>query len=55
MRHETALLPSTRIWANELSLAVMGLAADLILADMGVEVIKIELKPQGDETRRIIG
>jgi len=55
MRHETAPLPLTGIRVLELSLAVMGPTAGLILADMGAEVIKIEPTPQGDETRRIKG
>ena len=52
---ETARLPLTGIRVLELSLAVMGPTAGLVLADMGAEVIRIEPTPQGDETRRIKG
>lgn len=52
---ETARLPLTGIRVLELSLAVMGPTAGMVLADMGAEVIKIEPTPQGDDTRRIKG
>lgn len=53
--NQTARLPLSGIRVLELSLAVMGPTAGLILADMGAEVIRIEPTPQGDETRRIKG
>jgi crotonobetainyl-CoA:carnitine CoA-transferase CaiB-like acyl-CoA transferase len=52
---EATRLPLTGIRVLELSLAVMGPTAGMVLADMGAEVIKIEPTPQGDETRRIKG
>ena len=52
---DTERLPLTGIRVLELSLAIMGPTAGLILADMGAEVIRIEPTPQGDETRRIKG
>ena len=54
-KNETARLPLTGIRVLELSLAVMGPTAGMVLADMGAEVIRIEPTPQGDETRRIKG
>jgi crotonobetainyl-CoA:carnitine CoA-transferase CaiB-like acyl-CoA transferase len=54
-KNQTARLPLTGIRVLELSLAVMGPTAGMVLADMGAEVIKIEPTPQGDETRRIKG
>jgi crotonobetainyl-CoA:carnitine CoA-transferase CaiB-like acyl-CoA transferase len=53
--NETARLPLTGIRVLELSLAVMGPTAGMVLADMGAEVIRIEPTPQGDETRQIKG
>jgi crotonobetainyl-CoA:carnitine CoA-transferase CaiB-like acyl-CoA transferase len=51
----SARLPLTGIRVLELSLAVMGPTAGMVLADMGAEVIKIEPAPRGDDTRRIKG
>jgi len=51
----TVRLPLTGIRVLELSLAVMGPTAGMVLADMGAEVIKIEPTPRGDDTRRIKG
>lgn len=48
-------LPLAGIRVLELSLAVMGPTAGMVLADMGAEVIKIEPAPKGDDTRRIKG
>ena len=53
--NEKERLPLTGIRVLELSLAVMGPTAGMILADMGAEVIKIEPTPQGDDTRRMVG
>ena len=53
--NEKERLPWTGIRVLELSLAVMGPTAGMILADMGAEVIKIEPTPQGDDTRRMVG
>ena len=53
--NETARLPLTGIRVLELSLAVMGPTAGMVLADMGAEVIRIEPTPRGDDTRRIKG
>ncbi len=53
--NETTRLPLTGIRVLELSLAVMGPTAGMLLGDMGAEVIRIEPTPQGDETRRIKG
>ena len=55
MMDETARLPLTGIRVLELSLAVMGPTAGMVLADLGAEVIRIEPTPQGDDTRRIKG
>lgn len=55
MMDESARLPLTGIRVLELSLAVMGPTAGLVLADLGAEVIRIEPTPQGDDTRRIKG
>lgn len=52
---ERKKLPLEGIRVLELSLAVMGPTAGMILADMGAEVIKIEPAPNGDETRRLKG
>jgi crotonobetainyl-CoA:carnitine CoA-transferase CaiB-like acyl-CoA transferase len=52
---ETTRLPLTGIRVLELSLAVMGPTAGMLLGDMGAEVIRIEPTPQGDDTRRIKG
>jgi crotonobetainyl-CoA:carnitine CoA-transferase CaiB-like acyl-CoA transferase len=54
-KNEVKLLPLTGIRVLELSLAVMGPTAGMILADMGAEVIRIEPTPHGDETRRLKG
>ena len=48
-------LPLSGIRVLEMSLAVMGPCAGMVLADMGAEVIKIERAPDGDETRRLKG
>ena len=48
-------LPLTGIRVLELSLAVMGPTAGMVLGDMGADVIKIERTPQGDDTRRLKG
>jgi crotonobetainyl-CoA:carnitine CoA-transferase CaiB-like acyl-CoA transferase len=53
--NETARLPLTGIRVLELSLAVMGPTAGMVLADMGADVIRIEPTPRGDDTRRIKG
>ena len=53
--NEPARLPLTGIRVLELSLAIMGPTAGMVLADMGAEVIRIEPTPRGDETRRIKG
>jgi crotonobetainyl-CoA:carnitine CoA-transferase CaiB-like acyl-CoA transferase len=53
--NKTVRLPLTGIRVLELSLAVMGPTAGMVLADMGAEVIKIEPAPRGDDTRRIKG
>ena len=55
MMDESARLPLTGIRVLELSLAVMGPTAGMVLADLGAEVIRIEPTPQGDDTRRIKG
>jgi len=52
---KTNPLPLSGIRVLELSLAVMGPTAGMVLADMGAEVIKIEPAPRGDDTRRIKG
>ena len=54
-KSDAARLPLTGIRVLELSLAVMGPTAGMVLADMGAEVIRIEPTPQGDNTRRIKG
>ena len=48
-------LPLQGIRVLELSVAVMGPTAGLVLADMGAEVIRVERTPKGDETRRLKG
>ncbi len=48
-------LPLNGIRVLELSQAVMGPSAGLILADLGAEVIRVERAPDGDETRRLKG
>jgi crotonobetainyl-CoA:carnitine CoA-transferase CaiB-like acyl-CoA transferase len=48
-------LPLGGIRVLEMSLAVMGPCAGMVLADMGAEVIKIEPAPDGDDTRRLKG
>lgn len=53
--HQRGPLPLAGIRVLELSLAVMGPTAGMVLADMGAEVIKIEPAPKGDDTRRIKG
>ncbi len=53
--NKSVRLPLTGIRVLELSLAVMGPTAGMVLADMGAEVIKIEPTPRGDDTRRIKG
>ena len=55
MTEETRHLPLSDIIVLELSHAVMGPTAGMILADMGCEVIKIERAPAGDDTRRLKG
>jgi len=55
MKDEAGRLPLTGIRVLELSLAVMGPTAGMVLADLGAEVIRIEPTPQGDDTRRIKG
>lgn len=55
MMVETVRLPLAGIRVLELSLAVMGPTAGMLLGDMGAEVIRIEPTPQGDDTRRIKG
>jgi len=55
MKNDPVKLPLTGIRVLELSLAVMGPTAGMILADMGAEVIKIEPAPKGDDTRRLGG
>lgn len=55
MTESKTRLPLEGIRVLELSLAVMGPTAGMILADMGAEVIKVEPAPEGDETRRLKG
>jgi crotonobetainyl-CoA:carnitine CoA-transferase CaiB-like acyl-CoA transferase len=55
MENDSAGLPLTGIRVLELSLAVMGPTAGMVLADMGAEVIKIERTPKGDDTRWLKG
>ncbi len=55
MSNEAKKLPLEGIRVLELSHAVMGPTAGMVLADMGAEVIKIERTPHGDDTRRLEG
>ena len=55
MENEQTKLPLTGIRVLELTLAVMGPTAGMVLADMGAEVVKIERTPLGDDTRRLKG
>ncbi len=55
MPGEDEKLPLEGIRVLELSHAVMGPVAGMVLADMGAEVIKIERTPHGDDTRKLKG
>lgn len=55
MPSERKKLPLEGIRVLELSHAVMGPSAGMVLADMGADVIKIERTPHGDDTRRLKG
>jgi crotonobetainyl-CoA:carnitine CoA-transferase CaiB-like acyl-CoA transferase len=48
-------LPLEGLRVVEMSLAVMGPTAGMVLADMGAEVIRVERTPEGDDTRRLKG
>ena len=50
-----SLLPLEGLVVLELTHTVMGPACGLVLADLGADVIRVELAPDGDRTRRLGG
>ena len=47
--------PLSGIRVVEFSHMVMGPSCGLVLGDLGVDVVKIEPAPEGDNTRRLVG
>ena len=55
MAAELSSLPLAGIVVLELTHTVMGPSCGLVLADLGADVIRVELAPDGDRTRRLGG
>src|SRR5690242_7396979 len=50
-----APLPLAGLRVIEFSQAIMGPSAELVLADLGADVVKVEPAPEGGSTRRLVG
>ena len=55
MAAELNRLPLDGITVLELTHTVMGPSCGLVLADLGADVIRVELAPDGDRTRKLGG